>query len=93
MIAYEEQVQAKLPDLIIVDGNPLDVLHDLESLQYVVKDGELIFSPQQDGQWKTVRARNFGSIVIHQGKKGQKNGSTISTTTSTTNVSGIPTLV
>ena len=47
MIAYEEQIQAKLPDLIIVDGNPLDVLHDLESLQCVVKYGELIFSPQQ----------------------------------------------
>ena len=40
--------KGKLADLIVVSGNPLDDLNALNSVSYVVKDGELVFSPQQD---------------------------------------------
>jgi len=42
--------RGKLADLIVVDGNPLDDLNAMDSVLYVVKDGELVFSPQQDGK-------------------------------------------
>ena len=35
----------KFADLIVVDGNPLDDLHALNSVLFIVKDGELAFSP------------------------------------------------
>jgi imidazolonepropionase-like amidohydrolase len=38
----------KLADLIVVDGNPLDDLDAMDSVLYIVKDGELVFSSQQD---------------------------------------------
>lgn len=40
----------KLADLIVVDGNPLDDLNAMDSVLYIVKDGEVVFSPQQDGK-------------------------------------------
>ena len=40
--------KGKLADIIVVDGNPLDDLQALDSLLYIVKDGELVFSSQQD---------------------------------------------
>jgi imidazolonepropionase-like amidohydrolase len=41
--------KGKLADLIVVDGNPLDDLSVMDSLLYIVKDGELVFSPKQNG--------------------------------------------
>lgn len=38
----------KLADLIVVDGNPLEDMNAMDSVLYVVKDGELVLSPQQD---------------------------------------------
>lgn len=40
----------KLADLIVVDGNPLDDLNAMNSVLYVVKDGEIVFSPQQESK-------------------------------------------
>lgn len=40
----------KLADVIVVDGNPLDDLNAMDSILYVVKDGEVVVSPQQDGR-------------------------------------------
>jgi enamidase len=37
----------KLADLIVVDGNPLEDINAMDSVLYVVKDGELVLSPQQ----------------------------------------------
>jgi imidazolonepropionase-like amidohydrolase len=37
----------KLADLIVVDGNPLEDLNVMDSVLYVVKDGEIVVSPQQ----------------------------------------------
>ncbi len=37
----------KLADLIVVDGDPLDDLNVMGSVQYIVKDGELVFPYQQ----------------------------------------------
>ena len=42
--------RGKLADLIVVDGNPLDDLHAMDSVLYVVKDGKLVLSPQQDSK-------------------------------------------
>jgi imidazolonepropionase-like amidohydrolase len=42
--------KGKLADLIIVDGNPLDDINAMDSVLYIVKDGELVLSPQQDGK-------------------------------------------
>jgi len=39
--------RGKLADLIVVDGNPLDDLNALDSVLYIVMDGELVSSPQQ----------------------------------------------
>ncbi len=39
----------KLADLIVVDGNPLVDLNEMDSVLYIVKDGEIVYSPQQDG--------------------------------------------
>jgi imidazolonepropionase-like amidohydrolase len=36
----------KLADLIVVDGNPLEDLDVMDSVRYVVKDGEVVVSPQ-----------------------------------------------
>jgi imidazolonepropionase-like amidohydrolase len=36
-----------LADLIIVDGNPLHDLNVMDSVLYVVKDGEVVVSPEQ----------------------------------------------
>jgi imidazolonepropionase-like amidohydrolase len=41
--------KGKLADLIVVDGNPLQDLTVMDSLLYVVKDGELVLSPEQNG--------------------------------------------
>jgi imidazolonepropionase-like amidohydrolase len=38
----------KLADIIVVDGNPLDDLEVMDSVLYVVKDGEVVLSPQKD---------------------------------------------
>jgi len=40
----------KLADLIVVDGNPLDDLNAMDSVLYVVKDGEVVVSPQQESK-------------------------------------------
>jgi imidazolonepropionase-like amidohydrolase len=40
--------RGKLADIIVVDGNPLDNLNAMDSVLYIVKDGELVFSSQQD---------------------------------------------
>lgn len=40
--------KGKLADLIVVDGDPLDDLNAMDSVLYIVKDGELVRSPQQD---------------------------------------------
>jgi len=40
----------KLADLIVVDGNPLDDINAMNSVLYVVKDGEVVVSPQQDSK-------------------------------------------
>jgi imidazolonepropionase-like amidohydrolase len=42
--------RGKLADLIVVDGSPLDDLSALDSVLYVVKDGEVVVSPQQEGK-------------------------------------------
>ncbi len=42
--------RGKLAYLIVVDGNPLDDLNAMYSVLHIVKDGELVFSPQQDGK-------------------------------------------
>jgi imidazolonepropionase-like amidohydrolase len=39
--------RGKIADLIVVDGNPLDDLIAMDSVLYIVKAGELVFSPQQ----------------------------------------------
>lgn len=36
----------KLADLIVVEGNPLDDLNAMNAVLYVVKDGEVVVSPQ-----------------------------------------------
>jgi imidazolonepropionase-like amidohydrolase len=41
--------EGKLADLIVVDGNPLDDFSVMDSLLYIVKDGELVYSPKQNG--------------------------------------------
>jgi enamidase len=38
----------RLADLIVVDGNPLDDLNAMDSVSYVVKDGEVVLSPEQE---------------------------------------------
>jgi imidazolonepropionase-like amidohydrolase len=40
----------KLADLIVVDGDPLDDLKAMDSVLYVVRDGELVLSPQPDSE-------------------------------------------
>jgi imidazolonepropionase-like amidohydrolase len=40
----------KLADLIVVDGNPLEDLNAMNSVLYIVRDGELVFSPQQESK-------------------------------------------
>jgi imidazolonepropionase-like amidohydrolase len=40
----------KLADLIVVDGNPLDDLNVMDSVLYVVKDGEIVVSPQGESK-------------------------------------------
>jgi imidazolonepropionase-like amidohydrolase len=40
----------KLADLIVVDGNPLDDINAMNSVLYVLKDGEVVVSPQQDSK-------------------------------------------
>lgn len=40
--------KGKLADLIVVDGDPLENLNALKSVSYIVKDGELVLSPQQE---------------------------------------------
>jgi imidazolonepropionase-like amidohydrolase len=42
--------EGKLADLIVVDGNPLEDLAVMDSVLYVVKDGELGLLPEQDGK-------------------------------------------
>jgi imidazolonepropionase-like amidohydrolase len=42
--------KGKLADLIIVEGNPLDDINVMDSVLYVVKGGELVLSPHQDGK-------------------------------------------
>jgi imidazolonepropionase-like amidohydrolase len=39
--------RGKLADLIVVNGNPLDDLIAMDSVLYIVKDGEIVLSPQQ----------------------------------------------
>jgi imidazolonepropionase-like amidohydrolase len=38
----------KLADLIVVQGNPLEDIAAMESVLYVVKDGEVVVSPEQE---------------------------------------------
>lgn len=40
----------KLADLIVVNGNPLDNINAMHSVLYVVKDGEVVVSPQQESK-------------------------------------------
>jgi imidazolonepropionase-like amidohydrolase len=40
--------EGKLADLIIVDGNPLEDLHALDKVMYVIKDGEVVVSLDDD---------------------------------------------
>ena len=40
----------KLADLIIMAGNPIENLHALDTVMYVIKDGELVVSPLDDGK-------------------------------------------
>ena len=40
--------KGKLADLIVIDGNPLDDLNAMDSVLYVVKDGEVVFSHKPD---------------------------------------------
>jgi enamidase len=40
----------KLADLIVVDGNLLDDLNALDSVLYIVKNGEVVVSPQQNSK-------------------------------------------
>jgi imidazolonepropionase-like amidohydrolase len=42
--------KGKLADLIVVNGNPLDDLNAMDSVLTIVKNGELVISPQQDGE-------------------------------------------
>ena len=42
--------EGMLADLLVVDGNPLDDLEVMDSILYVVKDGEIVLSPEQEGQ-------------------------------------------
>ncbi|MFL7840106.1 MAG: amidohydrolase family protein [Candidatus Promineifilaceae bacterium] len=42
--------EGKLADLIVVDGNPLDDLNAMDSVSYIVKDGELVLLPEQVGK-------------------------------------------
>lgn len=42
--------RGKLADLIVVDDNPLDDLKAMDSVLYVVKDGEIVISPQQESK-------------------------------------------
>lgn len=38
----------KLADLIVVAGNPLDDLNAMDSVVYVIRDGELVFAAQEE---------------------------------------------
>lgn len=40
----------KLADLIVVEGNPLDELNVMDAVVFVVKDGEVVVSPQQESK-------------------------------------------
>jgi imidazolonepropionase-like amidohydrolase len=40
----------KLADLIVVDGNPLENINVMDSVLYIVKDGELVLTPEQNGE-------------------------------------------
>jgi imidazolonepropionase-like amidohydrolase len=40
----------KLADLIVVSGNPLDDLNTMNSVLFVVKDGEVVFASQQESK-------------------------------------------
>jgi imidazolonepropionase-like amidohydrolase len=40
----------KLADLIVVDGNPLDDLNAMGSVLFVVKDGEVVLSPEEEAK-------------------------------------------
>jgi imidazolonepropionase-like amidohydrolase len=40
----------KLADLIVLDGNPLVDLNAMDSVLYIVKDGEVVYSPQQNAK-------------------------------------------
>ena len=42
--------RGKLADLIVVDGSPLDDLMALDSVLYIVKDGELVLPPQKNSK-------------------------------------------
>ncbi len=42
--------EGQLADLIVVAGNPLEDLKALESVLYVVKDGEVVVSPHQESE-------------------------------------------
>jgi hypothetical protein len=42
--------RGKLADLIVVDDNPLDDLKAMDLVLYVVKDGEIVVSPQQGSE-------------------------------------------
>jgi enamidase len=42
--------KGKLADLIVVDGNPLEDLNALDSVLYIIKDGELVLSPENDSE-------------------------------------------
>ena len=41
--------EGKLADLIVVDGNPLVDLNAMDSVSFIVKYGEIVYSPEQDG--------------------------------------------
>jgi imidazolonepropionase-like amidohydrolase len=42
--------RGKLADLIVVNGNPLVDLNVMDTILYVVKDGEVVVSPQQESK-------------------------------------------
>ena len=42
--------RGKLADLIVVAGNPLDDLNALDSVLYIVKNGEIVVSPHQESK-------------------------------------------
>jgi hypothetical protein len=51
--------KGKLADLIVVDGNPLSDINTLDSLLYTLKDGNLVLSPEQEGN------KNHGRFPAH----------------------------